>query len=219
MPGLWVDGGDDPIPRDPAGDPPGSWPRARLDVLAGHQRQQRHRLGLLITQLRIGDRRQRHQRVVDQPRHQRLLGLRVIPGTLGLARTVIVMRPKLDLAGLPDQPAHPADRRHQLGDRVLGGDRILQDGGVQHPPTPTGKHPGGLHDLADSIQDPPRPRRAADAVAPVHQHRGMEALVVQPQPTGDLPGDVAAQRGDRLPVRQTLQRLQHHDTGDHLGRD
>jgi hypothetical protein len=45
----------------------------------------------------------------------------------------------------------------------------------------------------------------------------VEALVVQAQPTGDLPGDVAPQRADGLPVAQALQGLQHHHRGDHLG--
>jgi hypothetical protein len=45
----------------------------------------------------------------------------------------------------------------------------------------------------------------------------MERLVVQPQPAGDLPGDIAPQRADRLPVRQALKGLQHHHRGDHLG--
>jgi hypothetical protein len=45
-----------------------------------------------------------------------------------------------------------------------------------------GKHPGRLHHLADRIKDPLGPLRGADAVAPVHQHRGMEPLVIQPQP-------------------------------------
>ena len=69
---------------------------------------------------------------------------------------------------------------------------------------------------------PPRRSAAADprraCGSPVHQHRGVEPLVVQAQPTGDLPGDVAPQRADRLPVRQALQGLQHHHRGDHLGR-
>ena len=47
----------------------------------------------------------------------------------------------------------------------------------------------------------------------------MEALVVQPQPAGDLPGNIAPQRAHGLPVRQAFQRLQHHHRGDHLGRD
>ncbi len=68
-------------------------------------------------------------------------GLWVIPGAYRLARTVIVVRAQLDLADPRDQPPHPPDRRHQLGDGVLGGDRILQDGGVQHPPTSTPSTP------------------------------------------------------------------------------
>ncbi len=43
----------------------------------------------------------------------------------------------------------------------------------------------------------------------------MKPLVVHPQPAGDLPGDIAPQRADGLPVRQALQRLQHHHRGDH----
>jgi hypothetical protein len=46
---------------------------------------------------------------------------------------------------------------------------------------------------------------------------GMEALVVQAQPAGDLPGDVAPQRADGFAVRQALQGLQHPHRGDHLG--
>jgi hypothetical protein len=38
-----------------------------------------------------------------------------------------------------------------------------------------------------------------------NQHRGMEALVVQAQPAGDLPGDITPQRTDRPPIRQALQ--------------
>jgi hypothetical protein len=45
----------------------------------------------------------------------------------------------------------------------------------------------------------------------------MKPLVVQPQPAGDLPGDVAPQRTDRLPVAEALQGLQDHHRGDHLG--
>ena len=134
-----------------------TWPLARLDVLAGDQRQQRDRLALLGGKLDIGHSVEHGQRIVDQPRHQRLGGLKVVPGTLGLARPVIVMRPELDLARLRDEPSHPADRRNQLRDRVLGGDRIGQDGGVHHPPTPSGEHPGLLHDLTDRLEDPPGP--------------------------------------------------------------
>jgi hypothetical protein len=65
---------------------------------------------------------------------------------------------QLDHAGRRDQPAHAADRRDQLGNGVLGGDRISQDGGVQHPPTLSGKHPGLRYHLADRLEDPAGPR-------------------------------------------------------------
>jgi hypothetical protein len=51
------------------------------------------------------------------------------------------MRREFDLACLPDQAADPMDRRDQLQDRVLGGDRVLQDRGIQYPPTPTPSAP------------------------------------------------------------------------------
>jgi hypothetical protein len=55
MAGLGVDDGDDPILGDPPGDPPRAGALARLDILAGHQRQQRDRLGLLVAQLQAVD--------------------------------------------------------------------------------------------------------------------------------------------------------------------
>jgi hypothetical protein len=142
--------------------------------LAGHQRQQRNRLGLLGLQLQAGHRLKQGQRIVDQPRHQRLGGLGIVPGTFGLAWPVIVVRGELDLARRHHHPPHPADRRHQLGDGVLGGDRVGQDCGVQHPPTPTLEHPGLLRHLADRLQDLPRPIRGPQPRSPGHQHRGVK---------------------------------------------
>jgi hypothetical protein len=46
----------------------------------------------------------------------------------------------------------------------------------------------------------------------------MKPLVVQPQPAGDLPGDIAPRRAAGLSVAQAFQGLQHHHRGDHLGR-
>jgi hypothetical protein len=70
--------------------------------------------------------RARPARVVDQPRYQRLLGVGVVPVAVGLARPVVVVGAKLDRTGCRDQPTDPTDRRDQLGDRVLGGDRVLR---------------------------------------------------------------------------------------------
>ena len=41
-------------------------------------------------------------------------------------------------------PSHPADRRNQLDDRVLGGHRIGQDRRVHRPAPPALQHPGKL---------------------------------------------------------------------------
>jgi hypothetical protein len=72
---LRVDGGAHPILGNLAGDPPGPRPLARLHILAGNQREQRHRLGLLGGKLDTLHRRQHRQRIVDQPGDQRLPGL------------------------------------------------------------------------------------------------------------------------------------------------
>jgi hypothetical protein len=113
-----------------------------------------------------------------------------------------------------DQPAHPADRGDQLGDRVLGGDRAVQQGGIQRPAGAAGKHPGGVHHLTDRVEDPLRPLGGAQPRPPQGQHAGVEARVGERQPAGDLLGDVAGQLLAGLPVRQAFQRLQHHHGSD-----
>jgi hypothetical protein len=71
---------------------------------------------------------------------------------------------------------HPADRRDQLGDGVLGGDRIGHDGGVHHPPPPAGKDPGLLDHLLDRVVDPMRPLGPGQPLPPVGQGGGMNPL-------------------------------------------
>jgi hypothetical protein len=90
VPGLGVDGGDHPVFGDLAGDPPSPiGPVAALgglDVLPGDQRQQRHRRGGRLGQFRVPDRGHQRVRVVHQGRDQGVLGARVIPVDLRLAR-------------------------------------------------------------------------------------------------------------------------------------
>jgi hypothetical protein len=69
---------------------------------------------------------------------------------------------------------------------------------------------------------PQRSARAAGGPKPAPpqgQHPGMEALVGQGQPTGDLPSEVPPKLDGRLPVRQPRQRLHHHDRGHLVGRN
>jgi hypothetical protein len=110
-------------------------------------------------------------------------------------------------------PAHPADRGDQLGDGVLGGDRIGQDGGVHRPPPAASKDPGLLDHPLDRLVEPLRPLGAGQPSPPVDQRGGMEARVVQGHPDRDLPAQIAAGRLGGLGVRQVVQGLQGQDGG------
>jgi hypothetical protein len=220
--GVGVDGGDDPVGGDLAGDPPAPIgpirTLGRLHVLACHQRQQRHRrLGLLV-QLGVAQRRKQRACVIHQRRHQRIPCLGVVPVDLGLARGAVVMTGAhhRDLRGRAGHLAgHPPDRRHQLGDGVLGGDRISQDRGVHHPPPTPSNDPGLLHHPPDRLVDAMRPRRAGQPLAPIGQRGRMESLVVQGHPGRDLPAQVTPGRLRTLGIRQVMQRLQGKDRGCH----
>jgi hypothetical protein len=113
---------------------------------------------------------------------------------------------------------HPTDRRHQLGDGVLGRDRISKDRGVHHPPPPASKDPSLLHHPPDRLVDPMRPLRAGQPTPPIDQRRRMKAPVVQGHPHGDLPAQIAAGRLRRLTIRQVVQALQGQDRGRHRRR-
>jgi hypothetical protein len=117
------------------------------------------------------------------------------------------------------KPTHPTDGPNQLGHRVLGGDRVVQQRGVQRPPLPPSQDPSLSDHHPDRLEDPLGPVGGSKPAAPQGQHRGMKALIGQAQPAGDLPGDVLAQLRGRLPIRQSLQRLQHHDRGHLISRD
>jgi hypothetical protein len=88
--GVRVDGGDDPVGGDLAGDP--SAPVGAVGALGGFHvlpsdqgQQRQRRLGPLV-QRRVGglDRGNQRDGVVDQRRHQRVLGGRIVPVDRGL---------------------------------------------------------------------------------------------------------------------------------------
>jgi hypothetical protein len=218
--GVRVHGGDDPVSRHLAGDAPAPLDLARFHVLAGHQPEQPNRLGLDGVQVAVLDLAKHGQRIGHQRAHQPVAGLGVVPGTGRLARVmIVVVGGQLQRRGGRDKPTHPPDGRHQLGDRVLGGDRVIQQGRVQPTPLAPSQHTRLGDHRPDRGNDPLGTVGGPQPAAPQGQHRRMEALVGQGQPTGDLPGDVLAQLLCRLAVRQPLQGLQHHDRGHLIGRD
>ena len=107
-----------------------------------------------------------------------------------------------------------ADRGPQLGHGVLGGHRVIQRSGVQHPgPALHGARFAGHH--LGVLEQAPRPRRGSQPVALADQHRRMKRLRPGVDPGRRLPPQIDLEPIRRLPIRQALMRLQHHDRGQH----
>ena len=100
VPGVRVDDADHPVVRDCADDPPPPSRRLlrvvrvgdQLDVPPGDQRQQGDRVRLGCVGLLLTDAGHDGQGVADQGVDELTAGLRVVPGDLGLAGVVVVVR-------------------------------------------------------------------------------------------------------------------------------
>ena len=163
VPGLGIHGGDHPLRGHLPGDAPASvgaiGALGGFDVLPGDQRQQPDRLGRGRVEFLLGQVSQQPVRVRDQGIHQLFASVGVVPGNRRLPRQGVVVpgAPRGDhLPGAGHHPGHPADRCDQLGDRVLGGHRVIEHRGVQRPASLPGQHPGLGHHLPDHIEDPSR---------------------------------------------------------------
>jgi hypothetical protein len=131
--GLGIHRGHDPVAGDRAGDSPLAGLLAGFDVLAGDQCQQRDRQLLLIGQPGHGQGIDDRQRIANQLRDQRVAGDMVVPRDIRFADAVIVVCRHRDIAGGRHELADLADRRDQLGDRILGRYGVIQHGRVQRP--------------------------------------------------------------------------------------
>jgi hypothetical protein len=212
--GLGVDGGDDPIRCGPLEDPEAAV-AGLLDVLAGHRRQQFGRLGHpgvqpLLAQGKVGP-----IGVADQGVHQRLPSGPVGPVTSRLARRGVVIctlqaRSHLGLERGRTSPQQSPDRAPQHGHGVLGGDRVLQWGRVQHSLDPDQPQLAGQ--VTGHPEDPIRVDRGSQPSPEVHQHRMGEAGRLLPSHRIGHPGRIAPAHIEsepvrRLPIRQALQPL------------
>jgi hypothetical protein len=225
MTGLGIDGGDDPI-RGGALKDPEAPVGGLFDVLTGDGGQQRRRLDHswgqpLAPQPIVGP-----VGVADQRVHQHLAGSTVGPVTGRLARRPVIVvslqqPPDLGLQLRRAGPQQPPDRAPDHRDRVLGGDRVLQRGRVQHPLDPHQPHLAGQ--LAGDPEDPIRIGRAAQPGPQIDQHGVGEAGRLLPghpisHPGGVPPADVEGEPVGRLSVRQPFQPLQDHHHGQDRGR-
>ena len=175
MPGVGIHGGDHPVRRYLPGDlpPPVGAIRAldRLDVLPGHQRQQRHRVRATRVQLLLGlmpEHDGAHHRPARPPaRRGRLVSSQAIRGLPGQG---VVVGPAVRARSPPASPGtdlgHPADRGDRLSHRVLGGDRVVEDRGIQaRRPLPSST-PVCLDHHPDRVEDPVRACRAPQPAPP-----------------------------------------------------
>jgi hypothetical protein len=164
VPGLRVDGGDDPIGGDFAGDaqPPVV---AGLKVLPEDGGQQLHRLGdRLVQVLAPGQDAEQRIPVTGPGIDQRLAGGLVVPIHDRLARAGVVVTSGKHLPQRPGQTGtgrrqQTADRRTDQRDRVHRGDRVIQRRGIQH--SSTAQQPGLASRGERDLEDPIRAIRAA----------------------------------------------------------
>ena len=223
--GIGVDGGDHPIGCHLSGDAPAPVGAIgalhRFHVLAGDQRQQRHRLRRAGTQVLLGRMPQQPVGIADQPVDQPIPGVGVVPGDHRFTRVVIVM----GAAVLPDHlhrarhlAAHPADRADQLGDGVLGGHRVIEHRGIQRAAGLTRQRPGLGHHHLDRLKDPVRSLRGRQSAAPIRQRRGVKRTGGDRQPAGRFPPQIEGDRIHSFGIGQPVQRLQGDHRGHHIGR-
>ena len=187
-----------------------------LDVLAGHHRQQRRRLGLLLCELRAVERVEHPLGVGDQIIYEPRPLVGVVPVTHRPGPSVVVMA-QHQPSRRRRQAAHTPNLRADHRDGVLGRDRVEQHRGVQRPHRLVRQRPALSGHLAHRVEDPLRAPAGAQPLAPPQrQHARIEAPVVDAQPRR---GTSSAHRRthqplQRLAVRTPLQRLQNHHHRD-----
>jgi hypothetical protein len=222
MAGFGIDGGDDAVLGHPLGDAEDSVV-ALFDILAGQHGQQTGHLGHRRIQTLAIQRLHGQLHVAHQSIHQSLPGGGIVPVTRRLAHALIIIvaaHRQADLGpqiGAPQQHQALADGRAQLGHRVLGGHRVIQRRGIQHP-SPVAQHARLSRHLLGVLEQPAAPLRGPQPVAHPHQHRRMERRITAVHTRRGLPAQVAFQAVHGLLIRQALMGLQQHHRGQHPGR-
>ena len=190
--------------------------------MAGHQPQQLGGRRQRSVQLVAVQRVKRGLGVAHQRIHQRFTGFRVVPVARRFAQGGVVVvagqrrahRARQLRVGLVGGGEHFADRRAQRDHRVLGGHRIKQRRGINHPAAPP-QQPRRPRGGVDILEQPPRPIRGTQPVAHPDQHRGVKRSRPHRQPGGGFPAQVKCQPVTGLPIRESLVGLQQHHRGHH----
>jgi len=78
------------------------------------------------------------------------------------------------LGGTGYEPPDPPDRRDQLRDGVLSGDRVGEDRGIHRTLAAATHDPSFLNNLPHGLVDPMWPLRFRQPSTPVHQRRRIQ---------------------------------------------
>jgi hypothetical protein len=177
-----IDHADHAVRRHLAGDPPGAILSPGSTSCPATSPSNPTASGLLGGQGNACHCGQHRSRIADQRTDQPGARLGVVSGARRLARVVvIVVRGQGQPSRSRDQPAHLTDRSDQLGHGVLGGDRVIQQRGINahaglarrnlHDGGPTGRRP--LQAALNSAASASRPtstgletRRATPTIIP-----------------------------------------------------
>ena len=161
-----------------------------------------------------------HHRPARRPARSR--ASRVVPGDPRLARAGVVVGPAVardHLGRAGHLTGHPADRGDQLGDRVLGGDRVVEDRGVHRPAGLAASAPRSAPITCRTASKirfgacraaqpaPPLPSTWSDGTR--------SSVTANPHATFHRRSNVTP-RPPRGPTTRST--LQHDHRGDHLGR-
>ena len=128
-------------------------------------------------------------------------------------------KPGNELCGSGDLAGDPTDLRNQLGHGVLAGDRIIKDRRIDRATPLSGQHTRLGDDFGHRIENAVRTFAGRETTAPIRQHRGMETCLGHREPTCGFPAQIKRDRVRGLPVREVMDRLQHHHRRDHIGRN
>jgi hypothetical protein len=128
--GLRIDCRDDPVLGDLLRDAPGAFFRTGLDVLARDESKEADIVVALLAEPSGFGRGEDGEGVVHEPGDKGVAGALVGPLDDGLA-AFVARRQKRDARRLGHRAADPSHRRDELGDGVLGGDGVVEDGRVE----------------------------------------------------------------------------------------
>ncbi len=107
--------------------------------------------------------------------------------------------------------SHPADRCDYLGEGVLGGYCISQDGGVQRSFVLGADQSRHCHHFCNNVKDAIGRSRVGEPVSPQGEDIGRKSFIVEGNSKCHRPVEIGSHLFHGFSFRETLQDLECHD--------